>query len=129
MPKDPSDNILSQGSKPGFIPKGPVAKLGPKSTKAMRAALGLKRDPEDTVEGTRISHPLRTGAPFAHFKPARAPEAPEPPVVEQVSKQGSENSVSPEVMLGNTHIASYQTLVNNDSLSKPAIRAWKNDKS
>ena len=103
------------------VPEGPVAELNNKTTKGMAAAKRLMSGEEPKVEGTPVKSPLRMGPPVKlpprKEAPAPAPQAP-------VEKSAPE-PVDPDVMLRTSHVTSYQTLLANDKMAKPPLKAWQ----
>lgn len=83
-------------------------------------AMGAQVGPQN-VGGTPITnHPLPS--PTLPQKPA-APAPPPPPSAPQPPVE-SKPQADPSLALGQPHVTSYQSLVANDKLAKPTIRAW-----
>lgn len=105
------------------VPEGPVADLlTAKTTKGMAAAKRLlSGEPPEKVEGTPVKSPLQLGPPIKLDESQKVQKPKEP----QKQKPVAPDGVNPNVLLGNTHVGSYQTLLANDKLAKPVIKAWK----
>lgn len=105
-----------------ILPEGPVAEFSTKAPKGMLAARRLTGGEDPAVEGKKLEKPLQMG-----------------PAVELPAKPGKKNDFDaragkklpplPVHLLGNNHIDSYQTLLANDRMEKPRIKAWTSEDS
>lgn len=116
------------------VPKGPTGDLSAlKGSRGMQAAKRLFAQDGQTIEGTRLETPLSLGTPIFEVKPSSVstPEVSkkEPPVAKPQDTASEPKLVKPDsqVILGNTHVDSYQTLLANDRMAKPVIKAWSDD--
>lgn len=101
-----------------------MAEFSHRASKGMLQASGrLEKEPE--VEGVQVEAPLRPGPPIRIPKELRLK-------VEDAKKKLREKTqaeleVEPNVMLGNTHVGSLDTLLANDRMEKPRITAWQDE--
>jgi hypothetical protein len=109
------------------IPEGPVAELNNKTTKGMIAAQQILGPEPPKVEGTRVETPLQLGPPA--LPPGRLNKR------EEMVRDPEKNLIktidgkilTSEQVMGNTHIGSLQTLLSNDRMEKPRVRAWQDE--
>lgn len=107
-----------------ILPEGPIAELNTKSAKGMLAAGRLAGGDDSNVEGKLVEKPLQMGPPVR--LPPKKKTTPEGAVV--ADDDGTLPPL-PVHLLGNTHINSYQTLLANDRMEKPRIKAWQDEES
>jgi len=112
----------------GVVPEGPVAEFSNKGSKGMMAAKRLLQGKEEpVVEGTPIPTPLQVGPPA--LPPGRINKKPEKPQQpdKNVIKTIDGKVLTPEQVMGNTHIGSIETLLANDRMEKPRVKAWQDE--
>jgi len=103
------------------LPEGPVAEFTTKANQGMQAARRLTGGEEPKVEGKMLQKPLQMGPPV------NLPPKPGASAQDYDPRVGRLKEPLPTHLLGNTHIDSYQTLLANDRLEKPRIKAWQTD--
>lgn len=124
--KDYIGPTISPKKKLGVVPEGPTAEFSSKPSKGMGAAKNLFKGEPPKLEGTPVAKPLPVGPPTP-LPPGSSKEDAVIPKVRAEFKTVDGKVLSPEQVMGNSHIASYQTLLANDRLEKPRIKAWADE--
>lgn len=109
------------------LPEGPSADLNARTSASLQAAkTKLMGSSASSIEGKRLEKPLQMGPLLPNFKPQPRLDA-KGELKTNISEV--EKQVGSSAMLGNTHINSYQTLLKNDRLEKPRVKAWQDSDS
>ena len=126
--KDYIGPTISSKKKSVVLPEGPIAEQSNKPSQGMRAARNLLgKEAPKKVDGTPVRAPLPLANQVLPGVKKSPVGSPHPPGYE--GKKSNEPGVDPTVVVGNSHIDSYQTILKNDRMEKPRIKAWQDDDS
>lgn len=112
----------------GMVPEGPTAEHSHKLSQGMGAARSLFNKEPVKLDGTKVETPLPLAPPIQLPPGTQSSRKVEPkPKLEVKTKDGK--VLDPQQLMGNSHINSYQTLLANDRMEKPRIKAWTDEDS
>lgn len=81
------------------------------------------------TEQPKVEGKLITQRPLpAPTLPPKQPAPPPPQSQNSVPAAPVKPEVDPRLAMGQPHVSSYQSLLSNDKLAKPTIKAWGADK-
>lgn len=115
-------------TKLGMVPEGPTAEHSHKLSQGMGAARSLFKKEPVKVEGTKVDTPLPLAPPI-QLPPGTQSSRQAAPKTKVEVKIKDGKVLDPQQLMGNSHINSYQTLLANDRMEKPRIKAWTDDES